>query len=95
MADIAKLLSSDHHFRAAESHSIPKWGIRAILNNTRLTYLIDGVLLNFLDRDIQLPGYTRVIVDEVHETMANTDWMLSLLRMKLVCRGTDTPHLLG
>lgn len=32
VAEIAQMLNSDHHFRAAESHSIPKWDIRAILN---------------------------------------------------------------
>lgn len=60
--------------------------------NTRLTYMTDGILLALLSGDPLLSKYDIVVVDEAHERSLNIDFCLGLLKDAQKKReGTDTP----
>ncbi|CAB0037009.1 unnamed protein product [Trichogramma brassicae] len=52
--------------------------------NTRLTFCTTGILLQRLSGDPQLKSVTHIIVDEVHERSAESDFLLMLLKKLLV-----------
>ncbi|XP_051175200.1 putative ATP-dependent RNA helicase DHX57 [Leptopilina boulardi] len=49
-------------------------------SNTRLTFCTTGILLQRLSGDPKLSSVTHIIVDEVHERSAESDFLLMLLR---------------
>uniref|UniRef100_A0A8C5NG69 RNA helicase n=1 Tax=Gouania willdenowi TaxID=441366 RepID=A0A8C5NG69_GOUWI len=53
---------------------------------TRLLYCTTGVLLRRLEGDADLKGVTHVIVDEVHERTAESDFLLLVLKDLIVQR---------
>ncbi|XP_063993433.1 putative ATP-dependent RNA helicase DHX57 [Diachasmimorpha longicaudata] len=53
---------------------------------TRLTFCTTGILLQRLSSDPQLKKITHVVVDEVHERSADSDFLLMLLREIIVYR---------
>jgi ATP-dependent RNA helicase DHX29 len=58
-------------------------------DNTRLLFCTTGVLLRKLNDDAYLQGLSHIVVDEVHERQIETDFLLRILKQKLV----EFPHL--
>ncbi|XP_003426609.1 putative ATP-dependent RNA helicase DHX57 [Nasonia vitripennis] len=54
-----------------------------VSSNTRLTFCTTGILLQRLSGDPQLKSVTHIIVDEVHERSAESDFLLMLLKKLL------------
>lgn len=52
-----------------------------LTDNTLLAFVTDGFLVNFFYRDINLPDYNCVIIDEVHERNKNIDQILCFLKL--------------
>ncbi|XP_076661533.1 putative ATP-dependent RNA helicase DHX57 [Halictus rubicundus] len=57
-------------------------------NKTRLTFCTTGILLQRLSMNPELTDVTHVIVDEVHERSAESDFLLMLLK-ELLCKRSN------
>ncbi|WEG09989.1 ATP-dependent RNA helicase HrpA [Microbacterium horticulturae] len=51
-----------------------------VTDDTRITLMTDGILLNEIHRDRQLGRYDTIIVDEAHERSLNVDFLIGYLR---------------
>lgn len=52
----------------------------AVSDDTRITLMTDGILLNEIHRDRLLRRYDTIIIDEAHERSLNIDFLLGYLR---------------
>ncbi|MBD3752728.1 MAG: DEAD/DEAH box helicase, partial [Micrococcales bacterium] len=52
----------------------------AVSEDTRITLMTDGILLNEIHRDRLLRRYDTIIIDEAHERSLNIDFLLGYLR---------------
>ena len=52
----------------------------SMTKNTHLLYATHGTILNYLMSDINLPEYSGLIIDELHETQSEVDLMMMLVR---------------
>ena len=50
---------------------------------TKIKVMTDGILLNALQRDIELRRYDTIIIDEAHERSLNIDFLLGYLKQLL------------
>ena len=55
----------------------------AVSDDTRITLMTDGILLNEIHRDRLLRRYDTIIIDEAHERSLNIDFLLGYLRQIL------------
>ncbi|KAG7200311.1 hypothetical protein KM043_017775 [Ampulex compressa] len=56
-----------------------------ISDKTRLTFCTTGILLQMISVNPELPNVTHIIVDEIHERSAESDFLLMLLK-ELLCK---------
>jgi len=57
---------------------------RCVSDDTRLTYVTTGVLLNLLISRRNLSDYTHIIIDEVHERDLDTDLILLVIKKLMI-----------
>lgn len=73
---------------------------RCVSHQTKLLYMTDGLLANYIQQDPLLKEFSVIMIDEVHERRQQTDFLLSYLKSLLVLRpdlrlviSTATPNL--
>lgn len=62
---------------------------RKVTDDTRVTYMTTGVLLQLLINKKNLTEYTHIIIDEVHERDLDTDLLLLVIK-KIILDRRDT-----